>query len=350
MNMRVTKPAGPGATATHRGKVSRLAVGGPKLTGPVSPGVRDARERFGQLRLAAFADRGFAGHGRRFPDRAGRELYALVAGDGPCPTVLVHGGVGTTIEWGQIAARLALPIVIPDRPGFGLSDPHDYDGADFRADAASWLFDLTDGLGVQQVDLVANSMGGFFAIAFAAAHPERVRRLILSGSAAGLFPRIGLFLQLWATPGIGALISRIKFRDAETLRKRMFGSYLEHPERLPTDLLNVALAGINLPGTAETNRAILQAVATIRGWRPELRLDAALAALEVPTLFVWGANDQLARLDLARDLVRQMRNAQLTVIEDAGHIPHIDQPDAVAAAINGFLRRDFSEPTEPSVP
>jgi pimeloyl-ACP methyl ester carboxylesterase len=36
------------------------------------------------------------------------------------------------------------------------------------------------------------------------------------------------------------------------------------------------------------------------------------------------------------------RSEQLTVIEDAGHIPHIDQPDAVAAAINQFVRRDFS--------
>jgi pimeloyl-ACP methyl ester carboxylesterase len=348
MKTRVIEPAGPGDAATHQGKMSRLAAAGPKLAGPVSRSMQDARERFGQLRLAAFAGRGFAGQGRRIPDRAGRESYALVAGDGPYPTVLVHGGVGTTIEWAEIAARLAGPVVIPDRPGFGMSDPHEYRRADFRADAAGWLLDLTDGLGVRQIDLVANSMGGFFAIAFAAAHPGRVRRLILSGSPAGLFPRIGLFLQLWATPGIGALISRIKFRDTETLRKRMFGGYLVHPDRLPADLLEVALAGINLPGTAETNRAILRAVATLRGWRPEMRLDDALAALEVPTLFVWGANDRLARADVARDLVRRMRNAQLTVIEDAGHIPHIDQPDAVAAAISQFLRRDSSGAIEPS--
>jgi 2-hydroxy-6-oxonona-2,4-dienedioate hydrolase len=264
--------------------------------------------------------------------------------------VLVHGGIGATIEWAEIAPRLDRPVVIPDRPGFGLSDPHDYRRVDFRADAAGWLLDLTDGLGVQQIDLIARSMGGFFAIAFAAAHPDRVRRLILSGSPVGLFPRIGLFLQLWATAGIGALISRIRFRDAETLRKRVFGSYLVHPDRLQADLLNVALAGLSLPGTAETNRALLQAVATLRGWRPEMRLDDALAALEVPTLFVWGAGDQLARADVASDLARRMRNAQLTVTEDAGHIPHLEQPDAVAAAISQFLRRDFSGPIEPSAP
>ena len=327
MNNRVTRPAGPGPAPAHAGETPALTAAG-----------QDARERFGESRRAAFARRGFAAGGRRIPDRAGRETYALVAGDGPRPTVLVHGGAGSTIEWAQIAARLDGPVVIPDRPGFGLSDPHDYHRADFRADSASWLLDLADGLGAQQIDLAGGSMGGFIAVAFAAAHPGRVRRLILAGSPGGLFRRIGLFLQLWATPGTGALISQIKFRDTETLRKRMFGSYLAHPGRLPADLLEVALAGLNLPGTAQANRAILQAVATLRGWRPDMRLDGALAALDVPTLFAWGAKDQLAPADVARDLALRMTDAQLTVIEDAGHIPHIDQPDAVAAAINGFLR------------
>jgi pimeloyl-ACP methyl ester carboxylesterase len=338
MNNRVTGPAGPGPASAHAEGTSGLTAAGPKLAGRADPAGQHAREQFGQLRLAAFTRRGFAGEGRRIPDRAGRESYALVAGDGPGPTVLVHGGAGSTIEWAQIAARLDGPVVIPDRPGFGLSDPRDYHRADFRADSASWLLDLTDGLGAQQINLAGGSMGGFVAIAFAAAHPDRVRRLILVGSPGGLFRQIGLFLQLWATPGTGALISQIKFRDTETLRKRMFSSYLAHPDRLPADLLEVALAGLNLPGTAQANRAILQAVATLRGWRPDMRLDDTLAALDVPTLFAWGARDQLARADVGRDLARRMRDAQLTMIEDAGHIPHIDQPDAAAAAINGFLR------------
>src|SRR6185437_16520593 len=139
------------------------------------PKAADAREHFERLRLAAFAHRGFACEGRRIPDRAGRETYALVSGDGPCPTVLVHGGAGNTIEWVEIAARLDGPVVIPDRPGFGLSHPHDYRRVDYRAHAARWLLELTEGLDAEQIDLVGDSMGGFFAIAFAAP-PKRVRR------------------------------------------------------------------------------------------------------------------------------------------------------------------------------
>jgi pimeloyl-ACP methyl ester carboxylesterase len=64
-----------------------------------------------------------------------------------------------------------------------------------------------------------------------------------------------------------------------------------------------------------------------------------LAALEVPVLFVWGEHDQLAPVEAAHDLAQRMPDAKVTTIEDAGHIPHLDQPDAAAAAINGFLRQ-----------
>ena len=306
---------------------------------PYSVGVDDPRRLFEERRLAAFRRRGFVGGVRRIPDRAGRETYVLISGESPCPTVLLHGGAGNTVEWADVAPMLVGPVVIPDRPGFGLSYPNDYRRVDYRADAAQWLLELVDGLGVEQIDLVGNSMGGFFAIAFATAHPERVRRLALCGSPAGLFPKIGMFLQLWATPGIGALISKIRFRDTETLRKRLFGSYLVHPDRVATDLLEVALLGINLPGTADTNRAILQAVATLRGWRPEMRLDDALATLAVPTLFAWGDSDQIAHADIAEALTRRMPDARISMIPDAGHIPHLDQPGPVAAALNEFLRQ-----------
>jgi pimeloyl-ACP methyl ester carboxylesterase len=304
---------------------------------PPTTALASGRQEFEERRLAAFARRGFVGEGRRIPDHQGRETYVLIGEESPCPTVLVHGGVGNTIEWADLVPRLATPPVIPDRPGFGLTSRIDYRHVVFRADAARWLLDLTNGLAVDKIDLVGNSMGGFFAIAFATAHPERVRRLVLSGAAGGLFPKPGLFLQLWATPGIGALIAKIPFRDTETLRRRAFGSYLAHPERIAADLLDVALLGINLPGKADTNRAILQAVATIRGWRPELRLDDALAALTVPTLFVCGEHDSLCPPNIARELTTRMPDVHITVIPDAGHIPHLDQPQPVATALNQFL-------------
>ena len=74
-----------------------------------------------------------------------------------------------------------------------------------------------------------------------------------------------------------------------------------------------------------------------------MRLDDPLAALEVPALFAWGAKDQLAPTALAHDLAERMSSAQVAVIEDAGHLPHIDQPVAVATTINRFLHQPASQ-------
>ena len=110
-----------------------------------------------------------------------------------------------------------------------------------------------------------------------------------------------------------------------------------HPERLPADLLEVALLGINLPGTADTNQAIMQAVATIRGWRPQLRLEGALATLPVPRCSSGEPTTRWRVPTSAANSPPECPDARITVIPDAGHIPHLDQPEPVAAALNDFL-------------
>ena len=69
---------------------------------------------------------------------------------------------------------------------------------------------VADGLGVEKINLIGASMGGFFAMVFASAHPERVRMLGLLGAAPGLHQGFPLFLRLYANPIIGRLISRIE--------------------------------------------------------------------------------------------------------------------------------------------
>ena len=180
-------------------------------------------------------------------------------------------------------------------------------------------------------------MGGLFAMAFAIAHPDRTRLLGLVGAPAGLHRSFPLFLRLYANPVIGRLIARIKM-SPEMLRDRAFSSYLRHPERLTMELLEVAAAGGVLPGTPLTARTLLNAVATLRGQRSELLMWEDMARLTVPTRFVWGDHDSILSSAIGDDLVKRMCEAQLTVIEDAGHLPQLDQPDAVAAVINPLLK------------
>lgn len=294
---------------------------------------RDPWQRFERARLDVFRAHGLDGRSRRIPGRTGRETYAIVCGDGPRPMVLVHGGFGEASEWALLAGRLVGPLVIPDRPGYGLTYRVDYRKVDFRRDAAGWLLDLVEGLDVEKIDLVGASMGGFFAMAFATAHPERVRRLILLGAPAGLVRQLPLFLRLWGNPVVGRLISRMKMPDAETMRTRAFARVVAHPERIPLDLLEVALAGSALPGTALTSRTLLHAVVTLRGLRESMWMGEDMARLGVSTKFVWGDQDRFAPPSIGKELAERMSDGHITVIPEAGHVPHLDQPEAVAAVV-----------------
>ncbi len=297
----------------------------------------DPWQRFERNRLALFAEHGAECRSRRIPDRKGRETYAVVCGDGPSPTFLVHGGLSDASEWALLAGRLDGPLIIPDRPGYGLTYRIDYRKLDFRRAAADWLIELIDELEVETIDLLGASMGGFFALAFATSHPERVRRLVLLGAPVGLFREAPLFLRLWGNPIVGRLISLMKIPDAETLRNRAFAGLVAHPERVPVEFLEVALAGGALPGTALTTRTMLHAVTSLRGLRRGLWMGEDIVHLQVPTLFVWGDQDGQARPSIGAGFSRRMPEAKLTIVDDAGHMPQLDQPKAVATIVRSFL-------------
>jgi pimeloyl-ACP methyl ester carboxylesterase len=297
--------------------------------------------RFERQRLALFAHHGFAGESRWVNDRQGRRSYLIEHGGGPCLTLLIHGGLSEASEWLLLAGKLPGRVIIPDRPGCGLSYPIDYRGLDYRQAAADWLLDLVDGIGAEQVDLVGNSMGGFFSMAFATAHPERVRRLVLVGAPAGLDRYIPLILRLWGNPMLGPLMMRLGLTtpgDPETLRRRIYSTLLVgHAERVPRELLEVDIAAAAIPGAGHTSHTMLRTVTTLFGWRSELMMRDDLARLRVPTLFLWGAADAFAPPSSGQEMAVRMADARIEVLPDVGHKPYLDDPGSVAAAIVGFV-------------
>jgi pimeloyl-ACP methyl ester carboxylesterase len=77
--------------------------------------------------------------------------------------------------------------------------------------------------------------------------------------------------------------------------------------------------------------------ATLRGFVPEFTLVPTLPRVETPTLFLWGADDGFGREDVARATVAAMPDAQLEMIEDAGHLPWLDFPELVGKKTEAFL-------------
>ena len=140
------------------------------------------------------------------------------------------------------------------------------------------------------------------------------------------------------SPITGPLITKAKITDPEKLRKRVFAQLLvAHPEKLSRAFLEVMVAGMALPGADRTAYTMLRTVTTLRGWRPHLMMRDDMARLRVPTLFIWGDSDAFAPPSSGQTLVARMPHAQIEILSDTGHQPHIDRPDAVADAIIGFL-------------
>ncbi len=303
--------------------------------------------KFEKERLDLFARAGFPSEGRRIVDEQGRTTYLIESGptnspttsaDGRPATVLIHGGLSQASEWAPLAGRLPGRVVIPDRPGHGLSYPIDYRGVDFRRSATDWVKHVLDAAGVRRADLVGNSIGGFFSLAFALEHPERVRRLVLVGAAAGLHRELPLIVRLWGNPVVGQVISRTTITDPETFRRRILGTLvMAHPERMDSDHVRLMAAAGNLPGVSESAFSMLRRVTTLAGWRRELMLREETARLAIPTKFVWGDRDAFAPPERGRKVAERMRNASFELVEDAGHVPHFDRADQVARAVLDFL-------------
>lgn len=303
-------------------------------TEPTRPSGLDAFER---KRLDHMAKHGFSCEPQRLPGPSG-ETYVMVGGDGTPARLLIHGGLADGSVWAPLAGLLDGRIVVADRPGHGLSFRVDYRRVDdFRTAAAGWVRDVADGLGQDRIDVVGNSMGGFFAIAFAAANPERVRRLALLGYPAGLSRKTPLWFRLWGNPAAGQVIRRMKFNDVDQFRASVLSGNVAHPERVSREQSEVESLAGNLPNFDLAAYTMFRAVTTLRGWKTDQLINDALRGLRMPTLFVWGDKDALAPPETGMRLAEQMAEARIEVVPESGHMPWMDQPRHVAGLLNKFL-------------
>ena len=265
--------------------------------------------------------------------------HVLEAGEGP-PMLLLHGGGATAALWGPLLGSLhrSFRIYAPDRPGCGLTGPFDYRGVDFRQHAVDFPRSILDALELPQATLVGNSMGGFFSIAFAMAHPGRVDRLVLVGAPTGLDRRVPAALGLLATPALNRLLYATVLRPSQkSTRDGLQRLGVTHVERLTPEDLECALLGWQLPGAVSSWLRMLERAFTPRAaLRPDLYLRDELAGLRVPTLFVWGERDASAPPSSGQGAAESMPNARVEVVQDAGHYAWLDAPDRCRELIATF--------------
>jgi len=260
-------------------------------------------------------------------DVNGIATSVLEAGSGP-PLVLLHGGIECGgVYWAPVISRLAdgYRVVVPDVPGLGESPPvATLDAAAF----ADWFSELLRLTCDEEPMLVAHSLLGTFAARFAAQHGHLLSGLFIYGA-----PGVGPYRM-----PLGLLVTAILFdlrpseRNNERFERRAFLD-LDRARRQDAEWFKAfsayALSCAIVPHVKRTMRQLIK-IGTKQVPDTELR------RIEVPTALLWGRHDRFVPLRLAEGASARL-GWPLHVIDDAGHVPHLEQPNAFLAALHSAL-------------
>jgi pimeloyl-ACP methyl ester carboxylesterase len=293
----------------------------------------------------AFVDRELTSWTSRPLRWSGGATRVIEAGAGE-PLLMVHGGMGNAADWAPLMARLAPTrrVLAVDRPGHGLATAFDYRGVDLSRHGVGFLSEIADALRLTSVDVVANSMGGNWAIALAAARPELVRHLVLVGAPAGSQRWFPAKERVLGWPLVGDLVAAMVRRGTpERTRSFWEGNIVAHPERLSRELLEFAtLAARRNVGTW---LSLIRNFATVGGVRSRYLVEPHLRRVRIPVSYVWGAQDAFDTPARGRQLAAAGSSpGHVVVVPDAGHLPWIDEPDVVAGAVAAALAGGDRDP------
>lgn len=265
----------------------------------------------------------------------GGEIFYAVAGEGT-PVLLLHGFGGEIWMWERQVEAMSkrYRLYIPDLLGYGYSDRPkvDYTPSLF----VDTIRQFMDQIGVSRASLIGNSMGGGIAWAFALTYPTRVDKLILiDGIPPHVVPAVRSRLLRWflAIRHIPLLpYLALALRTRLMVRAELMEAIYD--DRLVTDVVVERQYQIGrIAGTARVMAS------TVRYADEVARYADALETLRKPTLIIWGEQDELFPVTVGSQLHASIRDSELVVIKDSGHMPMWEKPDETNQAILEFLGR-----------
>ena len=230
--------------------------------------------------------------------QVGETVY-FDAGSGSA-LVLIHGASDHAGTWFTVAPALARTrrVILPDLAGHGESAPKDGPiPISLIVERLEAVID--DAVGESEtVTLVGNSLGGWMALLYALKHPARVTQLVLEDSG-------GLNRPL-AVP----MVARTR-EEAIPILRAVHGPNYQPPEWVIEALLQRA-----------TGSPMLRLTELL-----EHDVEPRLGTIHTPATLIWGADDGVLPMSYAEALHQAIPGAKLQVIEGAGHIPHMQQPE-----------------------
>lgn len=253
----------------------------------------------------------------------GITLVAEARGDASLPpVVLVHAFPTNHAAWApQVAALEGRARTIAyDVRGFGRSDAPEDPAAYGQDRSVADLLAVLDHFGIGRAVLCGLSMGGNIVLNFAFAHPERVSRLVISGTGSGTgnHADFAAMVEGWAriaeTEGIEAFAETV-------MRAPIFAEYADRGPKERAHMRALATAG-TARGIAHTCRRVLMARPTMDTLVPKL------ARMTCPTTVVVGARDE-AVMVASRLMAETIPGARWIEVPDTGHFNSLERPEVL---------------------
>jgi 2-hydroxy-6-oxo-6-(2'-carboxyphenyl)-hexa-2,4-dienoate hydrolase len=263
-------------------------------------------------------------------------LFYTVKGEGE-PLILIHGyGAGIWVWEKQIdfLSRFYRVYAL-DLIGHGFSDRP---GIDYTPEAyVECLKGFMDETGIEQATLIGNSMGGGVAWVMAVVFPERVRKLVLINSAPPDVlrqVRNDSFRTLVAIKDIPLLPRLVLACRTKRDIKWVLQECVADIKTITPEILNRQVQISKIKGTTWA------LYSTFKNAGEALVYKNDLGRIGHPTLLLWGKRDLIFPPPVGEYFHRTIRNSELILIEDSGHIPMWETPEVVNDAILSFLKEN----------
>lgn len=257
---------------------------------------------------------------RLWQDRVETEVE--IAGSG-APLVYLHGPWGLSPDRAFVA-RLAETntVYAPKHPGTSQGDPDAVHRLEGWLDLIIYYGEVLERLKLDAPAFVGHSFGGLVAAEIAAAMPRSVGRLVL-------IDPVGLWRDDLPVKNWMLLSDRERrpslFADPEGEAAQRFFAAPSEPEQRIDVLSQVIWA------QACTGKFVWPV--------PDRGLKNRIHRIVAPTLIVWGDADRIIAPAYADEFAKRIGGAQTALVDNAGHLPHLEQTETVVKAVRGFADR-----------
>ncbi len=242
------------------------------------------------------------------------------------PLLLIHGYPLGRWLWAPQVAGLSdmVRVIAPDLRGHGDSDalPGPY-SMGLLADDLNALLGMLE---INQPVVVCGlSMGGYVAFSFWRKYPNRVRALVLAATRAAAdsdVARVGRdqAMQTASLQGVAAV--------ASSMAPRLFAPATLQTRPDLVEKVQVLMEGTSLQGV----------LGDLQGMKERIDSTPDLPRIQVPTLVIYGAEDGIIPRPEVEAMAAGIPGARLAVIEGAGHLPNLEQPEVFNREVRNFLQ------------